>query len=77
VLLDVKSYFPRDYLFLIVMQGVAYLTSMWYKDKVGAVREPPVRAGNQRLIISDMETTELKSAISELSARVVKIRDWL
>ncbi len=67
----VKSYFPRDYPFLIVEQGVAYLTSMWYKDKKLEV------TGNKRLIISDMETTELKSAISELSARVAKIRDWL
>jgi hypothetical protein len=51
------------------MQGVAYLISMWYKDKK--------LAKSHRLVNSDMETTELKSAISELSARVVKIRDWL
>jgi hypothetical protein len=25
----------------------------------------------------NMETTELKSAVSELSARIEKIRDWL
>jgi len=68
----VKSYFPRDYLFLIVMQGVAYLTSMWYKDKESAVSSRQSKVSNQF-----METTELKSAISELSARVVKIRDWL
>jgi len=71
MLAAVKSYFSRDYPFLIVEQGVAYLTSMWYKDKKLEV------TGNQRLIISDMETTELKSAISALSARVAKIRDWL
>jgi hypothetical protein len=34
-------------------------------------------ANSQRLVNSVMESTELKSAISELSARVVKIRDWL
>jgi hypothetical protein len=47
---------------------------MWYKDKKLAEV-----TGSQRLVISDsiMEATELKSAISELSARVAKIRDWL
>ncbi len=69
MLAAVKSYFSRDYLFPIVTQGVAYLISMWYKDKK--------LAKSHRLVNSDMETTELKSAISELSARVVKIRDWL
>ncbi len=58
-------------------EGVAYLYSMWYKDRLEVVREPPVRADSQRLVINVMEATELKSAISELSARVAKIRDWL
>ena len=65
---DVKSYFLRVALFNCEV-GVAYLISMWYKNKK--------LAKSHRLVNSDMETTELKSAISELSARVVKIRDWL
>jgi hypothetical protein len=45
---------------------------MWYKNKQQAI-------GNKRdvCVSRQMEITELKSAISKLSARVEEIRDWL
>jgi len=53
--------------------GVAYLTLIWYKY-LGSRR---AGATIKYVRLKLMEASELKSAISELSARVEKIRDWL
>jgi hypothetical protein len=68
----------RSILQLKVMLRVACLTSIWYKRFFGINCRVPAKWGlNNYVRAKSMETAELKSAISELSARVDKIRDWL